>query len=102
MSEEPDIARILETLRDPVRLQILNFLIQNGQTNVGDIASQFKITRPAISHHLRVLKDTQSVKSEKQGQEVFYSANTHLIAQALRQLADKLDMKDALHKKRKS
>ena len=92
MSENAVIARNLETLKDPVRLQILYFLIENGRTNVGDIASQFKISRPAISHHLRVLKDSQSVKSEKQGQEVFYSANTHQIAQALRELANKLDV----------
>ena len=103
MSEDVAIAKNLETLKDPVRLQILYFLIENGRTNVGDIASQFKITRPAISHHLKVLKDAQSVKSEKQGQEVFYSANTRQIAHALRELADKLDMMDnGSSKKRRS
>lgn len=90
---DPTIAKILETLKDPIRLRILLFLIRNGPTNVGDIASQFQITRPAISHHLRILKDGQTANSEKRGQEVFYSANTRLVAQALRELADRLDAK---------
>ena len=92
MSEkDSDIARILETLKDPTRLQILNYLIRNGPTNVGDITSQFKVTRPAISHHLRILRDGKTVKSEKKGQEVLYSANTRPVAQALRELAERLD-----------
>ena len=100
--EESDIARILVTLKDPTRLQILNFLIKNGPTKVGDITRQFKVTRPAVSHHLRILKDGKTVKSEKRGQEVLYSANTRPVAQALRELADKLDKVDASHEKRKS
>lgn len=103
MSEDDsDIARILETLKDPTRLQILNFLIKNGPTKVGDIARQFKVTRPAVSHHLRILRDGKTVKSEKRGQEVLYSANTRPVAQALRELADKLDRVDSSHEKPKS
>ena len=103
MSEEDsDIARILETLKDPTRLQILNFLIKNGPTKVGDITRQFKVTRPAISHHLRILREGRTVKSNRKGQEVLYSANTRPVAQALRELADRLDKVDTSHEKRKS
>jgi len=93
MSEDTKIARILDAVKDPVRMQILFFLIENGHTNVGDIAGQFQITRPAISHHLRVLKDAEVVTSEKKGQEIFYWPNTHLVAEGLRKLADKIETK---------
>jgi ArsR family transcriptional regulator, arsenate/arsenite/antimonite-responsive transcriptional repressor len=99
--EDSDIARILETLKDPTRLQILNFLIKNGPTKVGGIARQFKVTRPAVSHHLRILKDGRTVKSEKRGQEILYSANTRPVAKALRALADRLDKVGASHEKPK-
>jgi len=101
LSEDSLIEKNLEALKDPVRLQILFLLIKNGRTNVGDIAGQFKITRPAISHHLKVLKDANIAKSEKQGQEVFYSPNAHLVAQALRDLADKLEPPPSRDRKRK-
>lgn len=91
MSEDVKTTRILEAVKDPVRMQILFFLLKNGRTNVGDIAGQFEITRPAISHHLKVLKDAEVVNSEKQGQEIFYSPNGRLISEALRALADKID-----------
>lgn len=40
---------------------------------VHELAAAFKISRPAISRHLRVLKDARLVKEEKQGRENVYS-----------------------------
>jgi len=42
----------------------------------GDIADQFNISKPSISHHLDLLKQAGLVQSEKQGQFIYYSLNT--------------------------
>jgi len=59
-----------------------------GRRNVGDIASQFRLSRPAISHHLKVLKDAGVLDSEKVGQEVYYWLARERIVATLRALAD--------------
>ena len=84
------ISRFFTAMGDPIRLQIL-MLLQEKPLNVGDIAEQFQISRPAISHHLRILKDASILDSEKSGQEVYYAVNKDFIINELRMLADKLE-----------
>ncbi len=82
------ITRFLTALGDPVRLQLLYLLGDQGRRNVGTIASHFRLSRPAISHHLKVLKDAGVIESEKSGQEVYYwLVRDHVVA-SLRALAD--------------
>src|SRR4051794_12845087 len=84
------ITRFFTAMGDPIRLQIL-LLLRDKPCNVGEIASQFQISRPAISHHLRVLKDADILESAKSGQEVYYTLNKQFIVSELRSLADKLE-----------
>lgn len=91
MCGEAEVLRLLDAIRDPVRLKIVFLLGRQGQMNVGDIAGQFSQSRPAISHHLRVLKDAGVVESEKAGQEIFYRVDRPRIVAALRALADALE-----------
>ena len=59
--------------------------------NVGEITTQFRVSRPAISHHLKVLKDAGIARSEKIGQEVFYRLDRERIVAGLRQIADLIE-----------
>ena len=93
MSESTDFRQITQfftALGDPIRLQIL-LLLRDKALNVGEIAEPFTISRPAISHHLRVLKDANILDSEKRGQEVYYALNAAFIAAELRRIAQKLE-----------
>jgi ArsR family transcriptional regulator, arsenate/arsenite/antimonite-responsive transcriptional repressor len=91
MSEQGVFTRFLEALSDPIRMQIVLLLHDQAQLNVGEIASQFRISRPAVSHHLKVLKDAEIVKSEKRGQENYYWLDSQQMVAALRALADKIE-----------
>ena len=42
----------------------------------GDIAKQFDMTKPSISHHLNLLKQADMITDEKKGQFVIYKLNT--------------------------
>ncbi len=87
-AELEEATRFLTALGDPVRLQILYLLGDKGHRNVGDIARNFRLSQPAISHHLKVLKDAGLLDSEKVGQEVFYLLKRDHIVATLRMLAD--------------
>ena len=81
----------ISAIADRTRLQILLLLGQKCRMCVGDIAGHFRISRPAISHHLKVLKTNGLVQSEKVGQEVYYWVNAGDMVVILRGLADALE-----------
>ena len=64
----------MTTLSDPVRQKILLILAESGTDgmDVQDITSKTHLSRPAISHHLRILKDAGMIISHKKGTQVYY------------------------------
>lgn len=59
-------------LADPTRCRVIELLHQRPMP-VHELTAAFDISRPAISRHLRVLKEASLVKEEKQGRENVYS-----------------------------
>ena len=59
-------------LADPTRRQIIELLAGRGELSATEICGQFKITAPAISQHLKVLREAQLVRMEKRGQQRIY------------------------------
>ena len=69
---------VFKALNDPTRRQILG-LLQEKDMTAGEIAEQFDISFPSISHHLDLLKQAKLVIAEKEGQFVYYSLNTTVV-----------------------
>ncbi|GGA45970.1 ArsR/SmtB family transcription factor [Paenibacillus physcomitrellae] len=68
-----DCIPLLEVLTDENRQAIIMLLAQNKLgLNVNTIAGHMDLSRPAISHHLKVLKQSGYIKSEKKGVENYY------------------------------
>jgi ArsR family transcriptional regulator, arsenate/arsenite/antimonite-responsive transcriptional repressor len=86
-----EVLRLLDGVSDSNRVKIIFLLGQAKSMNVGDITTRFHISRPAISHHLKVLKDAGIVRSEKIGQEIYYQLDRKVIVDGLRKFADALD-----------
>lgn len=82
---------MLDGLADPTRVRILCLLGTHGRMNVSAIASHFTMTRPAISHHLKVMLDSGLLRNEKSGQGVYYWVCCDKIVGALRGLADAIE-----------
>ena len=74
---------IFKALNDETRREILE-LLRVKEMTAGDIADQFNISRPSISHHLDILKRADMVTSEKKGQFVVYSLNTTIVDDILK------------------
>ncbi|MCB5247431.1 MAG: autorepressor SdpR family transcription factor [Candidatus Cloacimonetes bacterium] len=58
------------------RREILSLLRRNGPMSVNEIAGHFSISLPALSEHLKVLRQADLVSTRKEKQYVFYSLNT--------------------------
>ena len=67
-----------KALADRTRRRILRML-RGGDMAAGEIAQQFDISWPSISHHLKVLRQADLVLVERQGQELYYSLNTTVL-----------------------
>jgi DNA-binding transcriptional ArsR family regulator len=67
-------AKQLDALGDPTRRAILERLM-NGPQPVGELARDFPVSRPAISQHLRILKDAHLVVDRAQGNRRLYELN---------------------------
>jgi DNA-binding transcriptional ArsR family regulator len=62
---------VLAALADPVRREIVE-LLARGEMGAGEIAGRFPVTRPAISRHLRVLREAGLVTGEVRAQRRVY------------------------------
>ncbi|MEG1144124.1 MAG: metalloregulator ArsR/SmtB family transcription factor [Clostridium sp.] len=67
-----DLAEIFKVFGDSTRIKILYVLFESEMC-VCDIAQLLNMTQSAISHQLRILKQSKLVKSRREGKAVFYS-----------------------------
>ena len=65
-------ATAFAALADPLRQTILERLAERPMA-VGELASGLPVTRPAVSQHLKILKDAKLVRDEAQGTRRIYS-----------------------------
>ncbi len=63
----------LQALAEPRRRAILG-LVRDRELTVGEIASQFEVTRPAISQHLKVLREAGLVTVVREGARCYHRA----------------------------
>lgn len=76
---------LFKALNDPTRRAILE-LLKNKDLTAGQIAEQFQISWPSISHHLELLRRAGLVISMKEGQYVYYSINTTVMDEMMKWL----------------
>nr|WP_315200500.1 autorepressor SdpR family transcription factor [uncultured Flavobacterium sp.] len=73
---------IFKALNDATRREILE-LLKTKSLSAGEIADQFNMSKPSISHHLDILKRADLITAEKSGQFIFYSINTTIMEDVL-------------------
>ena len=66
---------VFKALADPTRREILKHLT-GGSKTAGELADEFEISKPSMSHHFNVLKAAELVRTEWRGQHIVYSLNT--------------------------
>ena len=63
-----------KALADPSRRRILE-LLSGGEMTAGNIAANFDMAKPSVSHHLNILKAAGLVSDERRGQNIVYCLN---------------------------
>jgi DNA-binding transcriptional ArsR family regulator len=76
---------MLRAIADGKRRQILG-LVWSGERTAGEIAAEFTISRPAVSQHLAILRDSRLVIVRREGTRRLYRADLAAIAQLRAQL----------------
>jgi DNA-binding transcriptional ArsR family regulator len=72
--------RALEALADPTRRRIVE-LLADGELEAGTIAAEFPVSRPAVSRHLRVLREAGLVRARGEAQRRLYSLDPAPLAE---------------------
>jgi DNA-binding transcriptional ArsR family regulator len=72
---------LFKALNDPTRRKILQML-QDNELSAGEIAEEFDISKPSISHHLDILRQAKLIDRERDGQFIRYSINTTVLEEA--------------------
>lgn len=68
-----DIIKILALVGNKVRLQILYLLNKENELCPCDLADILEMSVPAVSQHIRKMKDSGIIKARREGQTLFYS-----------------------------
>jgi len=74
------MAALFASLSDPTRLRIIRLLL-SGEVNVGETALKSGLSRSAVSHQLRSLRDKRVIRTRKQGKQVFVALDDSHIAE---------------------
>lgn len=85
------LAETFQALGDSSRVQIVWALMQ-GEQNVGELAKNLSMSQPAVSHHLRTLRNLRLVRLRKAGRTTFYTLDdehiSHLLNEGLNHVED--------------
>ena len=85
---EPKIAeaaKLMEMLSQPVRLRLMCILL-SGEQSVLSLADSAGLSQPAMSHHLKKLRDADLVGTRRDGQTIYYSVKAAEAAEVIKVL----------------
>ena len=73
-----DLADLFKVFSDSTRVRIL-FLLFDEELSVNDISQRMNMNQSAISHQLKILRQSKLIKSRREGKQIFYSlADEHV------------------------
>lgn len=86
----PSISKFFKILGDETRINIMFILFEN-EVSVNDIAVILNMTKSAISHQLKLLKEEGHIKSRKDGKNIYYSLDDTHVFDILQQASEHVE-----------
>lgn len=86
MSYMKQCAPIFSMLQDERRQEITQLLFENRELSVSAITEKLSLSRPAVSHHLKLLLDTNLISVRQEGKERYYRLNLENALTLLKEL----------------
>lgn len=78
------LAETFQALGDATRVQIV-WALSRGELNVGELSDLMALSQPAVSHHLRTLRNLGLVKVRREGRASFYALDDDHIDRLLKE-----------------
>jgi len=78
------LAQTFQALGDTRRVQIV-YALTKGEKSVGVLAECLGVSQPAVSHHLRTLRNLRLVRTRKEGRNTYYALDDHHIDGLMRE-----------------
>ena len=78
-----NISRVFTAMGDEHRQRILLTFEKGERLNVGQIVEVSTLSRSAVSHHLKLMRDAGVLQSEKIGKEVYYWINKEFLQESM-------------------
>ncbi|MFC1655602.1 ArsR/SmtB family transcription factor [Patescibacteria group bacterium] len=72
--------KFFKAICDEHRQKILELLHHHEKLNASEIVKKLKLSQPTVSHHLKILVESDTIKSVKKGKEVFYTLSKNHIS----------------------
>ena len=82
-----DEDRLWAALGDPMRLRVVDLLLERGEATASGLAEALPITRQGVAKHLAVLERAELVAARRAGREVRFALREERLDQARRQMA---------------
>jgi len=82
------LAKVFVALGDEHRQRILLTFEKGERLTVGQIAEVATLSRPAVSHHLKILRDAGVLSAQRAGREVYLRINREVLEQTLSTVLD--------------
>ena len=82
------VAGVYSALGDEHRQRILLMFEPGEVLNVGQIVAASTLSRTAVSHHLRVLREAGVLVAEKRGKEVYYRIDKPFLIEAMERVVE--------------
>ena len=83
-------SKLFRTLSEPVRVQILKYLMLNGRADIQTIAEHMPQDRSVISRHLNLMQEAGILSCEKENRHVFYDVNGQPFIEKLVDITEKI------------
>ncbi|OPA72800.1 transcriptional regulator [Paenibacillus selenitireducens] len=82
---------IFQALGDVNRQQIIMLLLEKDSLNVNQITERMELSRPAVSHHLKILRQAGLIAFHRNGNEKFYSLSSKEFLKQIKELIQTIE-----------
>lgn len=76
---DKDAVKIFKALGDSTRYRIMKMLMERGELSCADFDNEFRLSKPAMSHHYRILENAGLIETRKEGLHIYIKARADLL-----------------------
>ncbi|MRS05913.1 transcriptional regulator [bacterium] len=76
-----ELAELFDSLSDPTRIQIISLLTEEDEVGVSELVAKLNLSKSAVSHQLRGMRDRRIIRTRKQGRNVYVCLDDRHVAE---------------------